>query len=72
MLISLDWLKDYVDINCSVDELCAKLVSVGFEVEEVIKQADNCKKCVVGKIEQQRPTVQVCGALHMCVCKYVK
>ena len=43
MLISLDWLKDYVDINCSVDELCAKLVSVGFEVEEVIKQEDNCK-----------------------------
>lgn len=55
MLISLDWLKDYVDINCSVDELCAKLVSVGFEVEEVIKQADNCKKCVVGKIEKLEP-----------------
>lgn len=55
MLISLDWLKDYVDINCSVEELCDKLVSVGFEVEEVIKQADNCKKCVVGRIDKLEP-----------------
>ena len=52
MLISVDWLKDYVDINCTIDELCAKLVSIGFEVEEVIKQADNCKRCVVGRIEK--------------------
>lgn len=55
MLVSLDWLKDYVDIDCSIDELCAKLVSAGFEVEEVIKQADNCKKVVVGKIDKLEP-----------------
>ncbi len=66
MLISVDWLKDYVDINCSIDELCAKLVSVGFEVEEVIRQADNCKKCVVGRIEKLEPhpdadKLQICS-----------
>lgn len=55
MLISIDWLKDYVDIDCSIDELCAKLVSVGFEVEEVRRQSDNCKKCVVGRIEKLQP-----------------
>ncbi|MDE6967570.1 MAG: phenylalanine--tRNA ligase subunit beta, partial [Clostridia bacterium] len=52
--------------NCSIDELCAKLVSVGFEVEEVIKQADNCKNCVVGRIEKLEPhpdadKLQVCA-----------
>ena len=66
MLISVDWLKDYVDINCSIEELCAKLVSVGFEVEEVIRQADNCKNCVVGRIEKLEPhpdadKLQVCA-----------
>lgn len=55
MLISLDWLKDYVDINCSVEELADKLVSVGFEVEEIINQKDKCKRCVVGKIEKLEP-----------------
>ncbi len=66
MLISIDWLKDYVDINCSIEELCSKLVSVGFEVEEVIRQADNCKKCVVGRIEKLEPhpdadKLQICS-----------
>jgi len=36
MLISVDWLKDYVDIDVSAEELQAKLFSCGFEVEELI------------------------------------
>lgn len=51
MKISLDWLKDWVDIDCSVDELAAKLVSAGFEVEEIIEQGADCVNVVVGRID---------------------
>lgn len=66
MLVSLDWLKDYVDIYCSVEELSEKLVSAGFEVEEIIRQADNCKNVVVGRIDGLSPhpdadKLQVCA-----------
>ncbi|HCU56104.1 MAG TPA: phenylalanine--tRNA ligase subunit beta [Clostridiales bacterium] len=40
MKAPLSWLKDYVDINVSVDELAAKLVGAGFEIEEVIHPSD--------------------------------
>ena len=40
MKAPLSWLKDYVDINVSVDELAAKLVGAGFEIEEVIYPSD--------------------------------
>ena len=51
MLISIDWLKDYVDIDCTIEVLSDKLVSAGFEVEGVTRQADNCKRVVVGRID---------------------
>lgn len=40
MKAPLSWLKDYVDINVSVEELAAKLVGAGFEIEEVIRPSD--------------------------------
>lgn len=51
MIVTLNWLKDYVDIDCSVEVLAEKLVSAGFEVEEITKLADACKGVVVGRIE---------------------
>ncbi|MCR4726689.1 MAG: phenylalanine--tRNA ligase subunit beta [Clostridia bacterium] len=41
MKAPLSWLKDYVDINVSVEELCAKLVGAGFEIEEIIRPSDD-------------------------------
>ena len=41
MKAPLSWLKDYVDINVSVDELATKLVGAGFEIEEVIRPSDD-------------------------------
>ena len=32
MNISLSWLKRYVDIDVSVDELCSRMIRAGFEV----------------------------------------
>ncbi len=41
MKAPLSWLKEYVDINVSVDELAAKLVGAGFEIEDVIRPSDD-------------------------------
>ena len=35
MLISLNWLKHYVDIDVPVQELCDRMVMSGFEVESI-------------------------------------
>lgn len=50
MKVSLNWLKDFVDISVSVEELAQKLVSAGFEVEEIIRQSDGMRNVVLGKI----------------------
>lgn len=50
MKISLNWLKDFVDIDITVDELCKKLVSCGFEIEEVIDLSEKIKNVIVVKI----------------------
>ena len=50
MKVSLSWLKDFVDIDVTVEELADKLVSAGFEVEEIIDSSANMKNVVLGKI----------------------
>ena len=35
MIAPFSWLKDYVDIDCTPQELQDKLFSCGFEVEEL-------------------------------------
>lgn len=51
MLVSIEWLKDFVDIDCSPEELQEKLVRSGFEIEGIIKTGENCRNVVVGRIE---------------------
>ncbi|MEG2086502.1 MAG: phenylalanine--tRNA ligase subunit beta, partial [Clostridia bacterium] len=50
MKAPISWLRDYVDINVDIDTLCKKLVSIGFEVEEVIDLNKTFSGVVVGKI----------------------
>ena len=50
MKVPFSWLKDYVDIDCTAEELEAKLFSCGFEVEETIKVAERIDKIVTCKI----------------------
>ena len=55
MKAPLSWLKEYVDIDCSAEELEAKLFSCGFEVEETIhvgKQIDKIVTCRILSIEK--------------------
>ena len=56
MKAPLSWLKDYVDITVSVDELAAKLVGAGFEIEDVIRPSDeyvNIKAVKILSMEKQ-------------------
>lgn len=50
MKAPLSWLKEYVDIDCSAQELEEKLFSCGFEVEETIYVGKNIDKIVTCKI----------------------
>ena len=50
MKVSLIWLKDFVDIDVTVEELADKLVGAGFEVEEIIRSGENMKNVVLGRI----------------------
>ena len=50
MKAPLSWLKEYVDIDCTAEELENKLFSCGFEVEGMEYLAAKVKNVVVCKI----------------------
>ena len=50
MKVPFSWLKDYVDIDCSAQELQEKLFSCGFEVEELIYLGKDVTGVYVGEI----------------------
>ena len=50
MKVPFSWLKDYVDINCTPEELQTKLFSCGFEVEEMVRPYQNIDRIVSCKI----------------------
>lgn len=50
MRVTLNWLKDFVDIDIPVEEVAKKLTSAGMEVEEIIYQNEHLHDVVVGKI----------------------
>ncbi|MCH5162590.1 MAG: phenylalanine--tRNA ligase subunit beta [Clostridiales bacterium] len=53
MKLPLSWLKEYVDIgDITPTELSDKLLSIGFEVEEIIMPRDDIKGVVVGKVNE--------------------
>ncbi|NMB83651.1 MAG: phenylalanine--tRNA ligase subunit beta [Ignavibacteria bacterium] len=55
MKISLNWLKDYVDLTgISVEEIVEKISIAGLEVEEVIDQSASYKNMVVGFVKEAK------------------
>ncbi len=51
MKLPLSWLREYVDIgDITPQELSDKLLSIGFEVEEIISPRDDIKGVVVGRV----------------------
>jgi phenylalanyl-tRNA synthetase beta chain len=52
MKISLNWIRNYVDINIPPDDLATKLTLVGLEVENIDYLGDKYKNFVIGKVLQ--------------------
>lgn len=65
MKVPFSWLKEYVDIDISAQELEAKLFSCGFEVEELIPLSAGIHKVVVGVVTAME--LQEGTHLHKCV-----
>ncbi len=65
MKVPFSWLKDYVDINVSAQELAEKLFSCGFEVEELIYLGEKISRVVVGEVKALTPHPD---SDHMQIC----
>lgn len=55
MKVPLSWIKDFVDVDVGIDELCAKMVNIGLEIEEVVylgEHVTNVKICQIIDISQ--------------------
>lgn len=50
MIVTLNWLKEFVDIEVTAEELASKLLNCGFEVEDIVRQADSMVNLKAGKI----------------------
>jgi len=55
MLVSLKWLKDYVDLELTAQELADRLTMAGLEVDEIKTIAHKFSGVVVAKILSVRP-----------------
>ncbi|MBE5891315.1 MAG: phenylalanine--tRNA ligase subunit beta [Lachnospiraceae bacterium] len=64
MLAPLSWLKEYVDIDVTPQELEDKLFSCGFEVEERYEVGKDISKVVVGYVKECEPIPET--HLHLC------
>lgn len=50
MLISNEWLKDYVEVNQSVQDLAERITRTGIEVDDIIDYTKDIKNLVVGHV----------------------
>lgn len=65
MKVPFSWLKEYVDIDVTAEELEGRLFSCGFEVEELIDLSADVNRVVVGVITE---AVKQEGT-HLTMCK---
>lgn len=65
MLAPLSWLREYVDIDITPQELEEKLFSCGFEVEELYEVGKDISNVVVGYVMECEPIPDT----HLHVCK---
>src|SRR6202165_5421163 len=55
MLISLNWLREYVDIPAEVTTLAERLTLAGNEVERIVEQDVDFEGVVVAEVQRLRP-----------------
>ncbi len=67
MIVSLKWLKDYIDIDdLTVEEIVDKLTTSGSEVDEVIDKSKELENIVVGLVKEVKKHP---NADRLSVCK---
>ena len=65
MIVSTNWLKEYVDLNLSLDEIESGLTALGLEC--TIKSTDyNFSKVVIGKVISMN---KIEDSDHLNICK---
>ncbi len=66
MLVPIEWLKEYTDVNCSIDEFCEKMIMSGSNLETCTMKGIGIQGVVAGKIKeiQHHPNAQ-----KLSVCK---
>ena len=65
MKVPYSWLKEYVDIDISAEELEEKLFGCGFEVEELIDLGKEVSRVVVGEVISCEPV----EGTHLQICQ---
>ena len=65
MKVPYSWLKEYVDIDISAEELEEKLFGCGFEVEELIDLGKEVSRVVVGEVLSCEPV----EGTHLQICQ---
>lgn len=66
MQVSVKWLKDYIDFDCSAEEIADKLTMAGVPVEHIIDMSEGLHHVVAGRIEssENHPDSD-----HLKICK---
>jgi len=64
--VSTKWLKDYIDIDLTADELAERFTLAGIPVENVIHAGEGLEKVVTGRIDELKPHPD---SDHLLVCQ---
>ena len=65
MKVPFSWLKEYVDIDITAEELQDRLFGCGFEVEEMYELGGEISRVVVGKIKR----LEKVEGTHLYICQ---
>lgn len=65
MLVPIEWLKDYTDVNVDIKEFCDRMIMSGSNLETVERMCDDISGVVVGKVLEMKKhpnadTLNVC------------
>ncbi|MBQ9179602.1 MAG: phenylalanine--tRNA ligase subunit beta, partial [Firmicutes bacterium] len=54
MLVPIEWLKDYTNVNVDIDEFCDRMIMSGSNLETATHMCEDIKGVVVGKIMEKK------------------
>ncbi len=54
MKVSLNWIKEYIDISLPINRLVEGLISLGLEIESVENQSEKLTGFVIGKVVERK------------------